>query len=197
MIPYTALGGTHDWLRGQWFYCDSPSAAFMRTEGFICQRPNHPLWSTAAGGVPGQKRRIWRFGGEVTLANYLRSIPVGDRRILSVSHGGQVAFYCAASGIELASLVTITMPQRADMEDIYRAGLKNIGTYTNVYSDSWWRDRWQILGTVWDGSFRFRRRFELEGVEVVNIGIPGVGHTELVRTEKMVLLKSSGVLARL
>ena len=90
MIPYTALGGTHDWLRGQWFYCDSPFAAFMRTEGFICQRPNHPLWSTAAGGVPGQKRRIWRFGGEVTLANYLRSIPVGDRRILSVSHGGQV-----------------------------------------------------------------------------------------------------------
>ena len=114
-----------------------------------------------------------------------------------MSHGGQVAFYCAASGIELASLVTITMPQRADMEDVYRAGLENIGTYTNVYSDSWWRDRWQILGTLWDGSFRFRRQFELEGVDVVNIGIKGVGHTELVRTEKMVLLKSSGVLARL
>ena len=89
------------------------------------------------------------------------------------------------------------MPQRADMEDVYRAGLKNIGSYTNVYSDSWWRDRWHILGTVWDGSFRFKRRFELEGVEVVNIGIKGVGHTELVRTEKMSLLKSSGVLARL
>jgi hypothetical protein len=59
------------------------------------------------------------------------------------------------------------------------------------------RDRWQILGTLWDGSFRFRRQFELEGVDVVNIGIKGVGHTELVRTEKMVLLKSSGVLARL
>ena len=43
-------------------------------------------------------------------------------------HGGQVAFYCAAAGIKLASLVTITMPQRADMEDVYRAGLENIGT---------------------------------------------------------------------
>ena len=69
----------------------------MRDEGFICHRPDHPLWSTAAGGVPGQKRRIWRFGGEVTLANYLKSIHVADRRILSVSHGGQVAFRLCTS----------------------------------------------------------------------------------------------------
>jgi hypothetical protein len=205
MKLYTPVGGTHDWGRTKWWKCVDeednplPFASYMLSQGFICKRREDPFWSGALGGVPLYKRKVWAFGATVLKEWMEREVPlVKDRRILSVSHGGQVAMMACARGLKVASLVTITMPQRADMEDTYRSALENIGTYTNVYSDSWWRDRWQILGTITDGSFRFRRRFQLEGVDATNIGIPGVGHTALVKDgECMPLLKTSGVLGRL
>ena len=206
MSTYTAIGGTHDWQRGQWFWCVDPEtgapvpfAAFMRTHGYTCRRRQGPFWSGMLGGVPFLKMRAWQFGAGVLKEWMERELHVNDRRIISVSHGGQVAMMACANGLQLHSLVTITMPQRSSMDDTYRAALKNIGTYTNVYSDSWFKDRWQIFGTLSDGSFRFRRTFELDGVDTtgVNIGIKGVGHTDLVRTNQMVLLKSYGVLDRL
>jgi hypothetical protein len=194
---YTPIGGTHDLGRGNWFECDSPFAAWMGTQGYQCRRRKGPFWSTALGGIPVYKMRIWEFGASV-LAEWMDNhLPVDDRRVISVSHGGQVAMIACANGLRLHSLVCITMPQRKDMADIYRAALPNIGTFTNVYSDSWTRDFWQLAGTLADGAFRFRRQFKLDGVVATNIGIKGVGHTDLVRTEHMVLLKSAGVLARL
>ena len=196
-MTYTGLGGTHDWGRGIWYYCDSPFAAYMKAQGFDCARRKGPFWSGSLAGIPFMKTRTWQSGASVLKEWMEEHLPVEERRIISVSHGGQVAMMAAADGLQLHSLVTITMPQRADLEETYRAALPNIGTYTNVYSDSWWRDRFQILGTLADGQFLFTRQMKLSGVEIVNIGIKGVGHTDLVRTNKMALLKSSGVLDRL
>ena len=58
--------------------------------------------------------------------------------------------------------------------------------------------RWQILGTLSDRSCRFRRTMQLDGVDIVNVGIKDVGHTDLVRrSDKMTLLADAGVLDRL
>ncbi len=201
-VKYTPLGGTHDWQRGEWFWCDSPFAAWMRMKGFECRRRNGPFWSGILGGVPVLKTKAWEFGASVLKEWMEEHLPVGDRNLITVSHGGQVAFLALAKGLQVNSLVTITMPQRADMESVYLAAKPDIAVdadghpkLTNVHSSSLWKDRWQILGTVLDGAFRFRRTMALPGYVIPNIGID-VGHTELVRTNKMVLLETHGVLAR-
>ena len=133
MTKYVPIGGTHDWQRGEWFWCDSPFASWMLTQDFECTRRNGPFWSGILGGVPLLKRKAWEFGAGVLTEWIELHLPnIADRNIVSVSHGGQVAFLAASKGLQLNSLVTITMPQRRDMADTYRAGLVNIGTFTNV-----------------------------------------------------------------
>ena len=206
MRYYTAIGGTHDWQRGQWFWCVDPVtgepvvfAAWMRSQGYQCSRRDSPYWSGLLGGVPFLRMKAWEFGVSVFKEDMERRFPdVTDRHGLTVSHGGAVAMMACANGLKLDSLVTLMMPIRGDLEDVYRAALPNITTYTNVYAESWWRDRFQVLGTLRDGRWRYRRTLELDGVDIVNIGVKKVGHSVLVRKpQQIVRLKTEGILARL
>jgi hypothetical protein len=136
--------------------------------------------------------RRWEFGS-LNIAKEVEDLPIEKRRFLSLSHGMQPLMIACANGLKVKSFVSIAGPVRKDMEPYYEAAMENIEVYTCVFSDSLWRDRWQILGTIRDGTLRYTRKMK----DAYCIGIP-VGHSELVRrAEHRPKLREYKVLDRL
>jgi hypothetical protein len=185
MVPYTPVGGTWDFGRGQWYLCTSVFAAYMRSLGRECLRREGSFWPGGlAGLLPGRKYAGWEFGAGVFGEWVEANIPdVTKRRILSVSHGGQPVMMAAARGLELHSHVSLMMPVREDLkESVYRPALQHIGRYTCVYTSSLWRNYMQAAGSLLDGHLGLQWCLELEGVEIESVELDHVGHTTLVRS---------------
>lgn len=188
-MKFLPLAGTHSWtgkLSGEWWQDGSEYLAFMATQGFVPYDPEDPfVWDTGLGGLPIFGTTNWYAAG-LNLRHYNGF--KGPIRIVAHSHGGQVAAYAAARGLKIYSLVTIGTPVRADMYPIWTAARKNIRYWTHVYSD--WSDKTQLLGSLFDGAFGIERRFIWTDVFGIrqgankNLGLPGVGHSGLIRTPK-------------
>ena len=56
-----------------------------------------------------------------------------------------------------------------------------MGTYHHVYAKGLLRDKFQILGSLMDKGLRYKRTVSIPGVEVQNVGIREIGHSDLVR----------------
>jgi pimeloyl-ACP methyl ester carboxylesterase len=184
--PLVLVPGTWAWsgffapAAGDWWQTGSPLRAFFERSGFGVVGGDRPfVWSTQLDF--GAEHRTWSAGG-VALYAYLvpplcldRRVPPDETRILAHSHGGQVAFYAAAAGLRIRSLVTVSTPVRRDMAPVIAAARPNIGTWLHVHSD---RSDWQqLLGGLFDGRLGvFRSMPEAN----VNLKIPDVGHARLL-----------------
>lgn len=194
MISTVLVQGTHDYTgtaddAQQWWAPGSPFWREAERHGITLLGAHDPfVWTTDLGGLFGRRRFTdWKAAGEAlrwyaTLKVY-QGIKAGEREpfpvevnMVSHSHGGQVAAYAAARrvvGFRVKTLVTVGTPVRADMARIYERTLKRVGRWVHLYAP---RDRWQVLGALFDGALGIER--EMLGAE--NIKVDGESHSGLL-----------------
>ena len=182
--------GRHD--RRDWYHRGSPFDAVMVRHGY--QRvdqdrdsatPDRGFWSGHVNGVLLQtlwrrhgKHRAWRQGSTALLLFLMRRhAEVSDGlTIVAHSHGGQVLAYDLARDPDgpPVHVVSVDMPVRRDMGDVYRRALarSNVRSWTHLYSERGWASRFRWLGN------RFGPR-ELDGA-TRNLEITG-GHSGILR----------------
>jgi hypothetical protein len=182
MIEYLAVAGTHGTRReDEWNHLGSAFTRFMLRRGFVSieERAASPfVWSTDLD--LGRSHRDWQAGGRALLYYlvpplhpHLR-LPPGRTRLVAHSHGGQVALYAASYGLKVECLVTVGTPVRGDMREVAEAARPNIKRWLHLYSP---RDLTQILGSLFGGGFRVRRRMPLADL---NREMPK-GHGDVLR----------------
>jgi hypothetical protein len=88
----------------------------------------------------------------------------------------QVALFAAASGLKIRTLITVAGPVRKDMREVAAKARGNIHRWVHVASDS--SDRWQWMGTLFDGKLGIIREHPLADR---NVRIKDVGHSQLLR----------------
>lgn len=185
MIHFQPIGGTNDAFgrpedEPRWWREDSPFSFWMHRQGYMHMRPDFPFWSTALDGWWGSGHRTWKFGAQ-NLAGFLATLPYEHRNVISLSHGGNVTAIALANyDLEVASWISVTTPVRKDMQEVYETAIPKVGTFTHVYAKGW-RDRFQLLGSLMDGTLRYKRTINVASSDVLNIGIPEIGHSSLVR----------------
>lgn len=181
--PVVAIGGTwstrHSWDGDdQWWGNASPWWQAMTGWGFVPLRPDDPfVWSSDINGGarwPWQRESYsdWHAGARA-LKYYLRDVPIDRRHVVAHSHAGNVVAMACATGLVLASLVTVSTPVRADLRPYYVAAAPRVGQWLHLFSD--WSDRMQWFGCWFDGSLDVVR--DLRVANVNNEGVPGMGHT--------------------
>ena len=194
MTPRVVLiAGTGSWKPGvqDWFIPGSPFTAFLRAHGVevVAGTNGRPFtWSTGVGGIGfgDEDHRVWQGAGE-NLYDYIvppfcpdRRIPIAETNIIAHSHGLQVALYACAAGLGVDTLISVGSPIRKDMDTTARLARRYIRRWIHVHSDR--SDRWQWYGTLFDGAFGIKREHPLADV---NVGIPKVGHSTILRDPAM------------
>ena len=183
------IPGTGSWAPGKqdWHTDGSPFVNFLRAQSVepLFGRNQRPFtWSTDVGGIGfgDGDHRVWEAAG-LNLLDYLvpplcpeSRMPPEQTQLIAHSHGLQVALYACAAGLKVQTLISLGSPIREDMADTALAARANIRRWLHVHSDS--SDRWQWFGTLFDGKFGIVRKHPLADL---NIGIPKVGHSTLLR----------------
>lgn len=190
MTSVLLVAGTHGFGRrhaSQWWEPGGAFYDFLDRSGFYMLGGDRPFtWSTSLDGlgwlIPRGRRHItWESAG-INLDCYMRPplgrldyVPIAQRNIIAHSHGLQVVAYACSRGLKINRLITLGSPVRRDMEYIYRSARPNIGQWLHVHSDH--SDRWQWLGTLFDGRIGIIREHPLADR---NVKIARVGHTKLL-----------------
>lgn len=184
MIRYIAIAGTGGIRRAtDW---DWPDSAFTK---FLVKRGCEPLvisplkrfmWSTMPDGID-KSNDTWDASGRA-LAHYICP-PLADdcmlkpeeTYIIAHSHAGNVVAYaCGKYGLKVEGLITIGMPIRKDMYEVYEAANKNIKRHLHLHAG--WKDYWQVFGALFDGRFGIHRKHPF----AVNAKMSG-GHGTVLR----------------
>ena len=179
---YTPVCGTEEWPSTDglsWWEPRSRFTAFMKRfgwerHGWSRHGIELPEWSSVLTGTffSGRDDRTWTYDAE-GLAERQEKLPVPERNLICVSHGGQLGVLVAKlledhGGIN--SLTTICTPRRRSMQDDYEAvQCPWLAFYnTNVVTN-----RMQWLGA---------RGAKWKMPEpALNVRVKGSGHTGLVR----------------
>lgn len=131
------------------------------------------IWCTNLDGLFGSNK-VWEAAGAALrwyAMSKVRHYPVS---IVAHSHGGQVAAYAAANGLQVDRLITVATPVRKDMEPVYKAARENIQSWYHLHSDS---DLWQVLGGLRDGRWGLHRTMPYADENVV---VNNVDHSEFL-----------------
>ena len=191
MRLYIPIAGT--WSRryrttGVWYRRGSPFDTQLTALGYQrVEQDRDPrtldrgYWSGDVNGLLIQtlwwrqrKHRAWREGAAELrrLLHARRREFAGGVTVVAHSHGGQVVAYAlhTARPEVPISVVTVDMPIRRDMADVYEWAVRWSARWTHLYSGRGWASRWRWLGN------RFGAR-RLAGA--TNIGIPG-GHSGIL-----------------
>lgn len=186
---YLPIGGTwgrknqNDWYKaGSWF------ENMMNSHGH--QRVGRKLrfWSHGLSGTfgCGNDRLVWEFGGEVLNSWSIEHGPSPSQLIIIAhSHGGQVAAFALAGGVECHTLITIDTPIRDDMTEVWEAGVENRVEHNHLFGTGW-ASRMRIFGQR-----RFGRRMP---TSTKNTGISG-GHNGMVTESSKYLAQWEDILA--
>jgi hypothetical protein len=173
MTGIVIVPGTYGWsgpdTQGQWWQPGSPLLKHLAHHGIVLVDPARPfVWTTGLGGVwPWRRHADWAAGG-AALAAYLQPVEAQPgvrllpsarlvptmRRVVTHSHGLQVALYAAASGCRIDTLLSIAGPIRADMRDVAIAARPLIRRWLHVAGDA---DCWQWWGELFDGHVGIER----------------------------------------
>lgn len=180
------VSGTHGW-RGtndrSWYSQGSPFVTFLQQQGVdvVFTPEGQPfIWSTDLGGVGFGKddHAVWSSAG-MNLFWYCvpplcpeKRIPPNELAVITHSHGLQVALYAAAAGLKIRVLIDVSGPVRKDMRSVAKKARPNIYFWDHVHSDA--SDRWQWIGSMFDGHLGIVRQHPLADV---NTMIPHAGHT--------------------
>jgi len=177
MTPVAVLiAGTHGYHDDWW----RPGSSFVKQlneERIRTADSSDPYtWCTKLDGVLGGNE-VWESAGHA-LRWYVRSkvgpYPVS---IIAHSHGGQVAAYAAAQGLQIERLITVATPVRGDMDGVYREATKNISWWRHLHSDN---DLWQVFGGLMDGRWGIHR--EMPHADE-NIMVEGIQHGKFLDPE--------------
>ena len=178
-VTYVPVAGTCDWKPDDedlcWWQAGSGFEGYMRRHGFVRQGLTWPFWSTAKAGtlLADRKGVTWRHGAVANIVPFLATIPLEQRKLVCLSHGGQVGAI-AASQIQCDRLITIGTPVRADLEETYA---RVSCPWLHVYSTGV-ENRWQLFGQLFDGFFGVRWQMP---APAENRCIEGIGHSDLLR----------------
>lgn len=196
---YLCIAGTfgryHDWAHN----LESPFQKTLRIAGgepIRCEDGGLYTWDGSLNGTFWTGDKTWHRESEV-VARLLVTVPIEDRIVFAHSHGGQIAIL-AARKIQLRTLTTIATPFRPNLKPFDAA--KNIGYWQHVYDPE---EDWTAtaprraaarfgLGGLGGGG-KLERRFLDD--RIVNVGIPGVRHSEVFVRDLDKLLRS-GVIDR-
>lgn len=186
MISYITIAGTWGSRHPlDWYNPDSSFSHFFAQCGakqLITNPLNRYMWSTELDGVIG-KNDTWDAAGRA-LADYIVPPLLGksllapkDTFLIAHSHGGNVVAYaCGKYGLKVEGLITVGMPVRKDMDDVYKAASSNITRHLHLYAG--WRDYWQNFGTLFDGRWGIHRQHPYANW---NDKVPGGDHGSILR----------------
>lgn len=177
MTPICILvAGTHG-LNDDWWQPHSKFAKMLTEHRIRLADESDPYtWCTNLDGLRGSNS-VWDTSGNALrwyAHSKVRHYPLS---IITHSHGGQVAAYAAAQGLQIDRLVTVAMPVREDMHNIYQAAAKNIGHWVHMHSNG---DIWQVLGGLMDGRFGIHREVPFADE---NVSVPGLRHSEFLNPQ--------------
>lgn len=183
--------GTYAWdgVKKDWY---SPGAHFHEMikalPSHVLVSPQHPfVWSTRLGGVgfgdgdlviyKAAGRNLFHYAVP-PLAPDLQ-VPSEDLVVISHSHGLQPVLFAAEDGLKIDLFIDIAGPVRKDMMGTAARARPNIRRWVHVHAGR--RDRWQWLGTLFDGHRGIVRKHPLAHE---NYPVPEADHSEVVREPK-------------
>lgn len=186
MIRYITVAGTHGADRTDWDQLDSPFSNLLQFHGceqLITDPLRKFMWSTEVDGLLG-RNNTWDASGQA-LADYIVPPLLGstllaakDTYVISHSHGGNVVAYaCGKYGLKIEGLITIGMPIREDLHDLYQMATPNIKRHLHIHAG--WKDYWQVLGALRDGRWGIHREHPF----ATNVKTSG-GHGTVLRDVK-------------
>lgn len=189
MIYYISVAGTYGAKQeNDWYMPESEFSKFLLGSNCM-QLEVNPLkrymWSTELDGVTGGNL-TWDAAGRA-LAHYIMPplanqtlVKPEDTYIISHSHGGNVVAYaCGKYGLKVDGLITVGMPIRRDLHEIYQAANPNIARHLHIYAG--WKDYWQVWGALFDGRFGIHRRHPFAAK---NERVPCGNHGSVLRDPK-------------
>lgn len=186
MMPPPLIICEGTWGGDDWAAMGSPFRALLHAQGFTVW-PRTDFYDEEIGGLPLLRRNPtsgWRIGGEF-LADVIRQI--GPVDVIAHSYGGLVALFAALSPaladrpVAIRRLLTVSTPERADMDEIAQLAAVRIGRWVNVGDTKGDRmQRWAQLfdSRVFGWSWRQRRAHQ-------NVLIPNVGHSGLLKDPRL------------
>lgn len=178
------VAGTNSWHHDNsvdWYHPKHPFTAMLSSSGVgVVSDGDLPfIWTTDIDGIFGERKNNidWAAGG-AALSYFTRMSQVRVPDIIAHSHGLQVVLYaCAEHGLKVNQLISVGSPVRKDLEDLTKKARLSIGHWIHIHSD--YTDRWQWLGTLFDGRFGIVREHPYADR---NDFVPGVGHSDLLRS---------------
>lgn len=165
-----------DWARAR-------SSFSMLLKAHDCMPMRFQGWSGDVSGVPNflasKKHSAWIAGG-YAFADFIERLDFHDRNVICHSHGlNPVIYACARRGVKLRRVVSVCSPVRRDMEPQARALVKHCEQWRHVHSDG--GDWMQFFGEVFDRHWGWTRSWRIRGASnLVNVTIPGIGHSKLL-----------------
>ncbi len=189
MIQYITIAGTHGIRRVlDWDSPESNLSHFLLQHDckqLVTSPLKRYMWSTSADGIDDHND-VWDASGRA-LAHYIAPpladnplVAPKDTFLIAHSHGGNVVAYaCGKYGLKINGLITVGMPIRGDLDDVYKAAAGNIERHLHLYAG--WRDYWQNLGAMFDGRFGIHRKHPYAGK---NGKVSGGDHGSILRDVK-------------
>ncbi len=178
---YIPIAGTHGWGDAWVVDNDAPLTVFLESKGFrpIRAQDGRPFrWSTDVTGLsPFKDEHDWMAGADA-LSYFLQGVEFKDRNLIAHSHGGQVAAFCAASGVPIRSLTTIGTPVRTDVP--WKQAWPYIGRHVHVYDNA--SDWWGWLGSIGDMHVSDDRWFKVSYVQ--NVALKDISHSKILQDAK-------------
>jgi hypothetical protein len=193
MTRYIAIPGTGTEKRNFDWHLPTSALSKLFLENGCEQLELNPLkrymWSTALDGID-DKHLVWDSAGRA-LAHYIIPPLLGesllkpeDTFIIAHSHAGNVvAHACGKYGLKINGLITVGMPIRKDLYDIYKAAAPNITRHLHLYAG--WRDYWQWWGALFDGRFGIHREHPFAHE---NRKVSGGNHGSILRDPEFIPL---------
>jgi len=182
-------GSFYEFLRGQDFDLigeDCPWTWTTDLNGLFWQRAHHTDWRSA--GLSLQQYLV----PPVTGANRESYIPIRDRNLIIHSHGLQPVLYACAGGLRVNAIITIGSPKREDMWEVAQAARLNIHRWVHIVDPSIWTNKWEWLGSLFDGEFKWPPRWD-HPLADTNIQLRGIGHSGVLQDpEKFALWLDNG-----
>ena len=177
MTPIVVLvAGTHG-HHDSWWKPESDFSRMLLSHGIRVADNSDPYaWCTRLEGLFGNNV-VWDTSGKA-LRWYARSkVRHYPLSVVAHSHGGQVAAYAAAQGLQIERLVTVATPVRGDMDEVYSKAAQNIGRWVHLHSNN---DIWQVLGGLMDGKWGIHREVPYADE---NIMVPDIQHSDFLHPE--------------
>jgi pimeloyl-ACP methyl ester carboxylesterase len=176
MVPTILVPGT--WGdRQAWWRQGSPFWQAAVQAGVTLLNGDDPYnWTTEVDGLLG-RNRDWETAGHA-LRWYGAAKGHTTVNVIAHSHGGQVALYGAAGGLQIDTLVTVATPVRWDIEPVMTKARVKITRWIHLRSDR--SDWWQWFGEILDGRLAWpgsARDFPQANQNIIE---PGVGHSGLL-----------------